>query len=83
MFKSPYTSIEANKYSSDIIPRRYTFDGSNDGGNFNVQRYNHLPSATSRFHFEHGEINFESSSRDRISWSDIKLCENDTFIART
>ena len=32
---------------------------------------------------EHGEINFESSSRDRISWSDIKLCENDTFIART
>ena len=46
-----------------IIPRRYTFDGSNNGGNFNVQRYNHLPSATSRFHFEQGEINFESSSK--------------------
>ena len=70
-----YISIEANKYSSDNIPRRYAFDGTNDGRNFNVQRYNHLPSATSRFHFEHGEINFESSSRDRISWSDSKLCE--------
>ena len=34
-------------------------------------------------HFEHGEINFEFRWRDRISWSDIKLCENDTFIPRT
>ena len=82
-FKSPYISTEVNKYSGNNIPRRYAFDGTNNGGNFNVQRYNHLPSATSGFHFEHGEINFESSSRDRISWSDSKLCENDTFIART
>ena len=56
----------ANKYWSDNIPRRYAFDGTNDGGNFNVQRYNHLPSATSVFHFEHGEMNFESSSRDPV-----------------
>ena len=35
------------------------------------------------FHFEHGEINFESSSRDRISWSDKKLCDKNAFIART
>ena len=53
---------------------------TNNGGNFNVQRYNHLPSVTSGFHFEHGKISFESSSRDFlgltvISWSD-------TFIAR-
>ena len=82
-FKSPYISNEAYKYSSDNIPRRYAFNGTNNGGNFNVQRYNHLPSATSGFHFKHEEINFESSSRDRISWSDSKLCENDTFIART
>ena len=56
----------ANKYWSDNIPRRYAFDGTNDGGNFNVQRYNHLPSATFVFHFEHGEMNFESSSRDPV-----------------
>ena len=62
-FKSPYISTEVNKYSGNNIPRRYAFDGTNNGGNFNVQRYNHLPSATSGFHFEHGEINFESSSR--------------------
>ena len=29
-FKSPYISIEANKYSSDNIPRRYAFDGTNN-----------------------------------------------------
>ena len=45
-FKNPYISTEANKYSSDNIPRRYAFDGINKGGNFNVQRYNHLSSAT-------------------------------------
>ena len=82
-FKTTYTSNEANKYSSNNIPWRYAFDGTNKGLNFKVQRYNHLPSATSEFHFEYGEINFKSSSRNRISWSDSKLCENDTFIART
>ena len=82
-FKSPYISTEANKYSSDNIPPRYAFDGTNNGGNFNVQRYNRLPSASSGFHFEHEKINFESSSRDRFSWSDSKLCEDDNFIART
>ena len=82
-FKTTYTSNEANKYSSDNIPWRYAFDGTNKGLNFKVQRYNHLPSATCGFQFEYGEINFKSSSRNRISWSDSKLCENDTFIART
>ena len=82
-FKTTYTSNEANKYSSDNIPWRYAFDGTNKGLNFKVQRYNHLPSATCGFQFEYGEINFKSSSRNRISWSDSKLCENDTFIVRT
>ena len=45
-FKSPYISTEANKYLSDNITRRYAFDGINKAGNFNVLRYNHLPSAT-------------------------------------
>ena len=81
-FKSLYIITEANEYSSDKIPRRYAFDGTNNGGNYNIQRYNHLASATSGFHFEHGGIDFESSPRDRNSWSDSKLCENDTFSAR-
>ena len=39
-FKNPYISNEVNKYSSDKIPRPYAFDGTNNGGNFNVQKYN-------------------------------------------
>ena len=79
-FKSPYISTEKINiqviiYLNDMLLMGQTME--------EILRYNHLPSATSGFHFKHGEINFESSSRDRISWSDSKLCENDTFIART
>ena len=82
LLRSPYISTEANKYWNNNIPLQYAFEGTKKGGTFNVQIYNHLPSARSGFHFDHGEINFESSSRDGTSWSDSKLRENDTFIAR-
>ena len=82
LLRSPYISTEANKYWNNNILLQYAFEGTKKGGTFNVQIYNHLPSARSGFHFDHGEINFESSSRDGTSWSDSKLRENDTFIAR-
>ena len=57
-FKSLHISTEANKHSCDNIPRQYAFDGTNNEGNFDVQRHNHLPSTTFGFHCEHGQINF-------------------------
>ena len=57
-FKSFHISTEANKHSCDNIPRQYAFDGTNNEGNFDVQRHNHLPSTTFGFHCEHGQINF-------------------------
>ena len=81
--ESSNISAAADKYSGYHIPRRYAFDGSNNGGNFNVQRYDNLPSATSRVYSEYGEIPFESSSRDRISWCDSQFSKNDTFTTST
>ena len=81
--KSSNFSAEANKYSSYHIPRRYVVVGSNNGGNFNVQRYNNLPSATSRVYPQYGEIPFESCSRNRIPWCVSRFGKNDTFITST
>ena len=64
-----HISTDVNKYLSENILRQYGFDWTNNRGNFYVQRYNHLPSATPGFYFECGE-----KDRDKISWSDSKFC---------
>ena len=67
---------EEDKYSDSNIFGRYSYNGSNDGWKSHVQRHCNLPPVTFRFCFKPGEVHFESTSGNRVPWSNNEFFED-------
>ena len=65
---------EEDKYSDSNIFGRYSYNGSNNESL--MTRHCNLPPATFGFCFKPGEVHFESSSGNRVPWSNNKFFED-------
>ena len=72
-------NAETNKHSNNNLPRRYAFNGSNCGGNFNVQRHISLLFATLGFILNLEMSILSSAQENRISWPKRKFFRRDSF----
>lgn len=72
-------NAETNKHSNNNLPRRYAFNGSNCGGNFNVQRHISLLFATLGFILNLEMSILSSAQENRISWPKSRFFKRDSF----
>ena len=72
LWKSSHINTEPNTFLSHNVPRRYSFDGVNNGEKL-------ISRDTTIFDQKHlSKIQFECSSREIICWSDSKFYEKDS-----
>lgn len=72
-------NAETNKHSNNNLPRRYAFNGSNCGGNFNVQRHISLLFATLGFILNLEMSILSSAQENIISWPKSRFFRRDSF----